>query len=99
MTEFRASRPFKPTPGTCGFAKTYATVDADIDLMDQGPQANNTPPKKIIVWGGGVVVFQLAGGVTVTTPDLPEGAVLEDFSPVGIVDSGTTATDIMVFWS
>jgi hypothetical protein len=94
---FTASRPFKAVAGPSGFYKVYDTVAADVDLLAEGPQPANTPPWKIIVWGGGTLVVQRPDGETVTFSDLPVGALLEEVEAIALLDT-STATDIAVFW-
>ena len=76
--------------------KHYATVASDTNLLTDGP--GGTPPFKIIVWGAGDLVVQRVDGTNITFSGLPAGALLDDIEPYQLISSGTTATEISVFW-
>lgn len=77
--------------------KTFATIDADTNLVALG----GGPCRRILIGGAGTLVLvpssPLDGQTSDTITDLLAGTILE-VQADKIIDSGTTASKITVFW-
>jgi len=85
----------------------WTTTPADYDIGANDPikgaqpglamPSEGRPCRRIIVFGAGVLQYNGLDGVTVTTPSLPAGTVL-DIQAIKLLAGGSTATNVMVFW-
>lgn len=105
MSNFRTKRPMANiTKDRSRYFRFYASLAADVDLFNDGPQfdaasssSTNVGTAEIHVFGGGNLVVQRLDGTNVTLASVPSGWVLP--IEVGkLIFAGTTATNIMVLW-
>lgn len=79
--------------------KNYATISADVDLIADDPGrpagTNGRICRAIFVGTPGVLVVQQLGGTVVT---ISAASGLLPIQAQKIVDTGTTAADILVMW-
>lgn len=86
--------------GTSLHGHVFAAIDADVDLTNvtfASARFAGQPCRQIEIAGTGALAVILASGKELTLPAMPQGHKWL-FAVKTIVDSGTTATDIVVSW-
>ncbi len=85
---------------TAGKTKTYATVDADIDVYTEGKGVSTIQPSAscwILVGGTGDLHYVGASGLEDTIAAIPANTLLW-LRAQKILDTGTTVTKLTVGW-